>query len=169
MIDINVKGLSEIQKFLDQIPAKMEANVMRGACRAGCKPILEQAKANVPVKSGELRDTLRISSSIKKQDGKVTASVKVGGKYRGKDAFYAPWIEFTGARPHSIIGNLSINGRVFSKINHPGFKAKPFLRPALDSRANDAVIAAGEYIKKRLATKNGLYTSDINIGINDEN
>lgn len=169
MTDINVKGLLELQAFLDQLSPKMEANIMRGALRAGCKPVLEQAKANVPVKSGVLRDTLRISSSIKKQDGKVTASVKVGGKYRGKDAFYAPWIEFTGARPHSITGNLSINGRVFSNVNHPGMHAKPFLRPALDARANDAVIAAAEYIKNRLATREGLNTADINIGIDDEN
>ena len=48
-------------------------------------------------------------------------------------------------------------------VFHPGAKPKPYMRPALDARAQDAVIAAGEYIKKRLATKNGLDTSDITI------
>jgi HK97 gp10 family phage protein len=158
MTDINVSGLKELQAFL-----------MRGALRSGCKPILEQAKSNVPVKSGELRDTLRISSSIKKQDGKVTASVKAGGKYRGKDAYYARWIEYTGAQPHSITGRLFVNGGVYTRVSHPGFSAKPFMRPALDTRANDAVMAAGEYIKKRLSTKHGLDTSDITIGLEDEN
>jgi HK97 gp10 family phage protein len=169
MTEINVTGLSELQRFLDQLPAKMEANVMRGALRAGMKPVLAQAKANVPVKTGNLRDTLRISGGIDKKTGKAIATVKVGGKYRGKDGFYALWIEFTGAMPHSITGKLSINGRIVSSVSHPGMKAKPFMRPALDAKANDAIMAAGEYIKKRLAVKNGLDTSDITIGIDDEN
>jgi hypothetical protein len=37
------------------------------------------------------------------------------------------------------------------------------MRPALDGQSSAAVVAAGEYIKKRLATKHGLDTADINI------
>lgn len=36
--------------------------------------------------------------------------------------------------------------------------------PALDAQANNGVLAAADYIKKRLATKNGLNTADIELG-----
>jgi len=50
---------------------------------------------------------------------------------------------------------------------HPGVMPKPFMRPALDAQSGAAVLAVGEYIKKRLATKNGLDTSEINIEVEE--
>ena len=169
MTDIKVKGLAELQTFLDQLPAKMEANVLRGALRAGAKPLLAAAKAAAPVGepsetnrnryklyAGALRDSIRISGRIDKRDGKVTASVKAGGKTKtGADVFYAHMVEF-GTKPH-VIGDGT----------HPGVQAKPFMRPALDAQSQAAVVAAGEYIKKRLSSKHGLDTADIEIGIEE--
>jgi len=48
-------------------------------------------------------------------------------------------------------------------VQHPGSRPKPFMRPALDGRAQDAVVAAAQYMKRRLATKNGLDTSSVEI------
>jgi hypothetical protein len=50
-------------------------------------------------------------------------------------------------------------------VQHPGFQPKPFLRPALDAKAAEATVAAGNYIKYRLATKNGLDTSDVSVEV----
>jgi len=175
MADIRVKGLNELQRFLEQLSAKMEANVMRAALRAASKPILNAAKANVPVGEpsrkgarvyklyqGVLRDSIRVSSRIDSRTGKITASVKAGGKVRGSGAnvFYAHMVEF-GTRPHS----LAKNGK--GEINHPGVTPRPFMRPALDANAPAAVVAAGEYIKKRLAKKNGLDAADIEIEVEE--
>ena len=44
MSEIRVKGLAELQDFLDKLPQKIETNIMRGALRAGAKPVLEAAK-----------------------------------------------------------------------------------------------------------------------------
>ena len=169
MTDIKVKGLADLQTFLDQLPAKMEANVLRGALRAGAKPLLAAAKAAAPVGepsetnrnryklyAGALRDSVRISGRIDKRNGKITASVKAGGKTKsGADVFYAHMVEF-GTKPH-VIGDGT----------HPGVQAKPFMRPALDAQSGAAIVAVGEYIKKRLATKNGLDTADIEIKIEE--
>jgi len=175
MAEIKVKGLDELQSFLDQLPAKVEANIMRAALRAGAKPILAAAKANVPVGepsrkgaelykhySGALRDSIRVSARIDARDGTVSASIKAGGtvKKTGAKVFYAHMVEF-GTRPHS----LSKNGK--GEINHPGVSPRPFMRPALDANASAAVVAAGEYIKKRLAKKNGLDTADIEIEVEE--
>lgn len=156
----NVKGLDELQKLLDQLPAKMEANVMRGALRAGMKEVLVEVKANVPVESGQLRDGLKIGT--KKQFSKVIARIRATGKH----AFIAPFIEFGTAR-HAITGKdgrtLFFGGIFVGSVDHPGARAKPFMRTALDSKAGTALIATAEYIKKRLATKHGLDTAHIQI------
>lgn len=148
----NMKGGAELQKFLDQLPAKVEANVMRAALRAGAKVIEEEAKRNVPVDSGDLRDSIRVSTRSKR--GTVTASVKAGNK----KAWYWRFVEF-GTAAHSIDGKkggpLSFNGLFTRSVMHPGARAKPFMRPALDAKANEALEAVGQAIAKRL-TKRGL-------------
>ena len=159
MAEIHVKGLAELQKFLDQLPVKIEKNVMRGALRAGAKPVLEQAIARVPVQSGELKNSLKISTSAR--GGTVTAKVKT-------NVFYAKFVEF-GTKAHFITakkgGWLSFGGIFAKSVWHPGIPKGPhaFMRPALDSQAQAAVIAAAEYMKNRLATKHGLDTSHITV------
>lgn len=202
----SVKGLSELQKFLDQLPAKLEANVMRGALRSGAKIIEAAAKANVSVSppanktfggyAGALRDSIRVSARIY-GGGRVTASIKAGGKNKktGADVFYAKWVEF-GTRPHLISvqedeKNINIRrsvkfGRVMKEslttinrrvlkigntfigptVKHPGSQPRPFMRPALDGQAQNAVVATAEYIKKRL-TKEGLNAADVEISTED--
>lgn len=170
MSEIVVKGLSDLQKFLDQLAPKVERNIMRGALRAGAKVIMKEAKVNVPVKSGTLRDSIRLS--VRARGGAVTASVKAGGKTKGGgDAYYANMVEF-GTAAHTITAKnrkyLSFGGLFFQSVDHPGAVAKPFMRPAFDSQAQNAVVAVGEYVKRRLATKHDLDTSDIEITIEDE-
>lgn len=158
---VHVKGLSELQAFMDQLTPKLQKNVMRGAMRAGMKPVQEDAKTHAAVASGALRDGLKISTSSK--GTVVTASLKATGKH----AHIAKWIEI-GTAAHQISakdgGALAFGGGVVQHVDHPGARAHPFMRPALDARAQDAVVASAEYIKDRLATKEGLDTSDIAIG-----
>lgn len=190
MSDIRVKGLDELQKFLDQLPAKMEANIMRGALRAGTKVIKNKAALNINNQSGDLAGGLRISTRIK--DGIVKSVLAA----RGIAGYRAMWVEY-GTKPHLISvqeDEKKINYRLSAKrgrkvlesmttvnrrvlqiggnfvgpvIQHPGSKPHPFLRPALDSGANEAIIATAEYIKIRLEKKHGLDTGHIEIGIEE--
>jgi len=182
--------------MLDTLPAKMEANIMRGALRAGCNVIKEAAKANVPVAMpgstkfgatmGALRASIRVSAKIDSRNGVVMGTVKAGDK---RGVFYAGWVEF-GTKPHYISVPMSERGTYTTRrgrvktysmttinknvlmiggnfvgptVHHPGASPHPYMRPAMDSQAQNAVMAAGEYIKKRLATKNGLDTAEISI------
>ncbi len=160
MADVKVKGLADLNKFLQQLPAKVEQSVLRGALRAGANVVMAEAKANVPVDSGQLRDGLKVSTSSRR--GRVTAKVKATGKH----AFIAPWLEY-GTAAHKITAKkgkgLFFGGLFVKGVQHPGSRPKPFMRPALDGRAQDAVVAAAEYMKRRLATKNGLDTSSVEI------
>ena len=159
MSNVHVKGGAELNKFLQQLPVKIEQSVLRGALRAGANVVMAEAKANVPVESGQLRDGLKVSTSSRR--GRVTAKVKATGKH----AHIAPWLEY-GTAAHKITakGKGMFFGGLFVKgVQHPGSRPKPFMRPALDGRAQDAVSAAARYMKQRLATKHGLDTSGIEV------
>lgn len=174
---IHVKGLSDLQKFLDTLPEKLQKNVMRGAVRAGMTRIKDAAFAAAPVGppskegarkyglyAGAMRDSIRITTSIK--GNLISASVKVGGKTKhGANVWYARIIEFTGAAHHDITpkvgGSLFLGGVFLHTAHHPGMRPKAFMRPAFDAQAQNAVIGAAEYIKTRLATKEGLDTSGV--------
>ncbi|MBW8067165.1 MAG: hypothetical protein GJU73_06940 [Ferrovum sp.] len=106
MTDIEVKGLSELQKLLDELPARIEANVVRGGLRAAARVIRDEARRLCPVgenlpkghKSGALRDSIRVSMSSK--HGAITASIKAGGK---NNVYYAHMVEY-GTAHHLIMG-----------------------------------------------------------------
>jgi HK97 gp10 family phage protein len=58
------------------------------------------------------------------------------------DAFYARMVEF-GTQRHIIKarkgGMLNINGRLVSQVDHPGARAKPFMRPAFAAKEGEAL------------------------------
>lgn len=154
-----VKGLSELYAFLGQVPVEIEKKIMRSAMRQGANVVKADAMANVPVKSGLLKAGLKVST--KSRRGVVTANVKATGKH----AYLARWIEY-GTAAHFIkpknARSLFWAGLMRDGVDHPGSQAKPFLRPALDSQAQAALLAVGEAIKKRL-TKQGLDASGVDL------
>lgn len=156
---VNVKGLADLQKFLDELPVKMEKNIMRGALRAGMKEIAPLAAANVHSVSGKLAAGLKIGTSAK--GGTVMAKLRT----KGPHGYLARFVEF-GTAAHYIPAKkgsaLSFGGLLVKSVSHPGAKPHPFMRPALDQQAQAAVVASAEYIKTRL-TKQGLDTSDVMI------
>lgn len=165
--DVQVKGLKQFHDFMQTLPVKMEQSVLRGALREAAKPVHEQVVANLEaagsVETGKLKAAVRIRTSAKK--GRITAAVRIAGK-RGKvsgrnlpNSLIAYWLEFTGAAAHKIKpkpgGRLFFGGVFVRGIDHPGFKAKPFMGPALAARANDATAAAAAYMRRTLARKHG--------------
>lgn len=154
-----VKGLSELYAFLGQVPVEIEKKIMRSAMRQGANVVKADAMANVPVKSGLLKAGLKVST--KSRRGVVTANVKATGKH----AYLARWIEY-GTAAHFIkpknARSLFWAGLMRDGVDHPGSAPKPFLRPALESQAQAALLAVGEAIKKRL-TKQGLDASGVDL------
>jgi len=169
-VDIHVKGLAELQKYMEQLTPKIEKNIMRGALRAGAKLIQAAAISNAGRHSAfiegyrtramQKKIRLGLARNIRvgtrSRRGVVTAVVKAG-------VFYAKFVEF-GTRAHTIKaapgGVLAIGGGFYTSVQHPGSRPKPFLRPALDSQAHAAVVATAQYIRNRLATKHGLDTAE---------
>ena len=108
MSKLKIEGLSDLNKALQELPAKIERNILRGALREGSKEFLAKAREEVPKKSGALLKSLRVSARVKQ--GKVTATMTAGNKV----AFYAHMVEFGTASFYTGSGKM-----IFSLITWP--------------------------------------------------
>ncbi len=147
MTETTIEGLSELDRMLKELPAKLEGTVVRGGLRAGATVLQKAARELAPVRTGKLRASIKVSTGIR--NGRVYARVRAGGK----DAFYAHMVEF-GTAAHVIQGKrggwLNIGGRWALKVNHPGSMMKPFMRTAVDGFQGDAVDAMAAYLRERI-------------------
>lgn len=109
-IGFRVEGLEGLERQFDRLADTSKRKVMMKALNAGAAPIKKEAKANAPVDKGVLK------SQIRSKQMKYTEKPAVGIYVSGK-AFYWYFIE---------------NGT--SKM-----AAAPFLRPAVDSKHEEAV------------------------------
>ena len=188
----HIKGLADLQKFLDVLPVKVEKNIMRGALRAGMNVVKPDAQSRIHNVSGALAKSLKVGTRAR--GGKVTANLRSRASRAEVPQNLDLWLEY-GTRPHFIsvqdsekpinrrlsnkrgrvvlasmstvnryVRSLKIAGRfVGPTVFHPGSQPKPFMRPALDAQARAAVVAAGEYVKTRLSTKHGIDTAHIRV------
>lgn len=157
---VNISGGKQLAQFLQQLPLNIERNIMRAALRSGARVIADEAKKNVPVQYGELKASIRTGSNRKK--GGVEAYARAGNK----KAYYYRFVEY-GTAAHIIKAGKNKQMLIFTardgrkvetlQVNHPGAVAKPYMRPALDSKGNEAVQAVAQKIKERL-TEHGIYT-----------
>lgn len=167
-----ILGGAALDALLGTLPVNIEKNIMRGALRAGAKVFLTVVKQNIPVKSGALRNSARVTTRSKR--GEVTASVKIGNK----TVYWANMVEF-GTRRHlvkvqddergtnrrtgkalsyrTINRNVLVIGNRFvgPTVEHPGARPHPFARPAAEAGFQAAVEAVQAHVRKRL-TKEGL-------------
>lgn len=154
-MEVEIQGLDQLYRLLQELPVRIEKNVLRGGLRAGAVVLREEAKRGVPVKSGALRDSIRVSTRSRR--GIVSARISAGtraGVARDRDAYYAHMVEF-GTKPHIIRSRIAKalllqKGRYIEGINHPGARRKPFMRPAFDHAWRKAVDRTAEYIRDRL-------------------
>ena len=145
---VKIEGLKELANALRELPARIGKSALRGAVYAGAKVIKDEAKQRAPQYTGPVSEghpppgTLKRSIIIKQIREKSSQShqtfyvtVRKGKKYQkqgkkgnlSQDAYYASWVEFGTAK----------------------MSARPFLRPAFESRKSAAV----EAIKSKLSAR----------------
>lgn len=166
-----VQGLKELHKMLQELPVRIEKNIMRGAVRAGANVFRDAARQAAPVDDGLLRRSIKTGSTNVKR-GNVVVNV-------GTDLYYARMVEFgtasfyTGTgksvgKPYKIpkasksgkttkrlkkavkFGNVIVNN-----VTHPGIKPQPFMRRAFDGASDQAVATFAQYVSTRLAKEIG--------------
>lgn len=156
-----IDGLAELEANLRAFSTDVAVKWTNGGLRAGTRVIQVAAQANVPVKSGTLKGSIRIRRGKKDRadnvrDYFVFAGNRVSG---GGGAFYAHMVEL-GTKPHRIEGRmregdrkgqLLFGGNYAMGVNHPGTPATHFMERAARNSVTSAVQAFGGYIGKKLA------------------
>lgn len=150
-IKFDVKGLAEIDKALRELPVKYERQTMMNSLRAAGRIIRDEAKRRVPVRTGNLKKSIAVVTGKR---GRVYVTNKQG-KGQKNDGWYAHLIEF-GTKPHNTAkgGGTTLGqwaGEQGGGIPHPGSPAQPFMRPALDSKAGEAIKAIADAAAKHIA------------------
>lgn len=155
MAELQIKGLAELHKVLQSLPEELEKKVLRNALRAGANEFKKAAQAQVPVKSGALRNSIRVKASARKGRWRLRATVTAGNA----EAYYAHMVEF-GTAAHMIKPAkgkaLAFLGLAREGAEHPGAQAKPFMRPAFDAGSDAAINAFAESVRKRLSKEGAL-------------
>jgi HK97 gp10 family phage protein len=156
-----VEGLADLRKALEALPDKLARRYLRAALRRGGLVYQKQAQSRVPVKSGALRDSIRVSTQLRR--GEVFATIKAGRTRRAKGKngvlkgdrapFYAHFVEF-GTQAHRIKPrdrkSLFLAGVFREIVDHPGASARPFMRPAFDTGTEEAVKVIADSLRAAL-------------------
>jgi HK97 gp10 family phage protein len=154
---LQVTGLDEMQGKVKLVQQAMREDVVRQAARAGAGVILGAMQARAPERvdmptaestslpPGAIKASLRISIA-KMRAGLVTAKIGPTKKIKGLVAaveyghrlIKGGWSRVTAKRvagPGKVIGHVP---------------AHPFLRPAFDESASDAIAASAAVVRERL-------------------
>lgn len=150
MANVGIKGGEELAAALRELPVKFEVQVMAAALREGAKEIESRAKANVPVRTGKLRDSIKIRRRTNKRTGYINLLVTAGDRKKG-GAYYAHMVEY-GTKGHEIrpkgAKSLFIAGLLRELVKHPGAKPSAFMRRAFDEGHAPALIRVTDRVAK---------------------
>lgn len=94
-VDLSLSGHQEVQAALARLSGPQAKQVIRQSSREALRPLLTTIKANCPVRSGKMRQSIKIRS-LKRSRKMIGATITVGDKekaYVGKQ-FYASFIVF---------------------------------------------------------------------------
>ncbi len=128
---------SSLFRSNNQALSKILDGVSAGVSR-GAQIIEEEAKANAPVLTGELRDSIHAQAA--EQDKDLSGSGNARTAVVTVDAEHGPYVEYgTGERGMESPGA----GQGPYSPTWKGMPAQPYLRPALDTRRQDVLEAIG--------------------------
>ena len=146
MISVQVTGLKELEKALQQLPKEIQGRPLRSAVSAAAKVIVDDVKSRVPVgETGNLKTAVyRYRSRRNSATGRETFFVGIRqGKAQYKDTAY-------NRRKGRVGKNYKTAGEAyywrFLEFGTAKMQAKPFLRPSFEANKSRAV----EVIKERL-------------------
>jgi HK97 gp10 family phage protein len=175
--DISVKGLKQLDDYLSAFPKNMQKGAYRQGLTAAAKPIRDEARLLAPKRTGKMAKSIKTGSARQNQDGTFSVSIRLDGDHDFLGVFH----EY-GVSPHFIAaGDSDMSARLLTKaakrgdvtgdvatgalkigdkfisggVMHPGHSAHPFMRPALDNKADEAVKAFAEKLRAYIENKTG--------------
>jgi len=150
-----LEGRARLLAKMAALPAEVRSAIKQ-ALAEGADEITDMQKRLAPVKSGELRDSIKQTwgggrerySSLNATSGAGDPDLTVRISAGNTKVRYAHLIEF-GTRPH-------INGGKFAGTLHPGTRAQPFFYPAyraLKRRVKSRITRATTKAARKVASE----------------
>src|SRR3990167_6915767 len=140
---VKIKNADILDKLLSELPDDVSQKIGEKALREGAKIILEEAQNLVPEgRTGKLADSL----AIKKIKMTNPAMRVYARRTKGLGGWHANLVEF-GTKPHKI-RNVSLGGKFFKVIEHPGTPPRPFMRPAFIGKQAETLKTIGDALFK---------------------
>lgn len=123
-------------KSLEKLTENLQKNILIGAVRAGAKPLVDEARTNVPERTKRLKKSIGIvrRRTNNKKIIKFSVTPIRGGK---NDGWYAHLVEYG----HNIVKNGKVVG--YAKPN-------PFMRKTYENQSDESIKATREYLSKRI-------------------
>jgi HK97 gp10 family phage protein len=164
MAELKIEGLAELQTRMGGISDKLVKNVLRSGLRQAANVIRNQARANFDgaVGPSEITGALKASIRVTQRRGtptRVVYNVVAGDltaaqtkKFGTASAFYALWVErghINRKAGEALRGGrlAKAAARAASTSNTP---AHPFMLPAVEGKAQEAVDMLVKTIKEKL-------------------
>lgn len=131
-MSIEIKGLEDILKKLNDLPDKLENKIIRSSLRKGANVIRDEARLFAPVGSGDLKKSIVVSGKRGKK-GSIAFKIRPVAKKNGVTKFYGLSNEFGTSK----------------------MAAHPFMRPAFDKVGQEVLEKTIDAIKSKVeeATK----------------
>jgi HK97 gp10 family phage protein len=146
---VGIKGLAELENTLKQFPGEIRKKPIMDALFAGAAPIVTEARILVPRDTGNLAAKIK---AFKARRSNYAAEVDIGvvgtgkaardekgkkiRKGLGRSTYYWKFLEFghrtRGSKQRSRLQEIAAHGDTL-------VPAKPFLRPAFDTKKEEAV------------------------------
>ena len=145
---VSIEGLAELNRALRELPQRIANRGLRTAVYAGAKVIRDEARHRAPKAAQSLGIKQPPAGTLKRSVIMKHIRELSGG---GRQTFYVLVRQGKKYRNQGKRGNLSQDAWYwrFVEFGTRKMAARPFLRPALESRRREAV----EAIKGRLAQR----------------
>lgn len=150
-VRLRVEGVKDLDNALKSLSRATQKRVLVRALTKGGELIAEEARALVPVRTGNLRDSIEVSTKLNDRQDRVTtkesrAEVYVGPRSGGgdPDGYYGHMVEF-GTSAGAKGGRNAAGRKVYR--THPGNPPQPFLRPAFDAKEQQALGAIADELR----------------------
>lgn len=131
--NIDFSGFLDISRELDELSKAESTKVLRQAAYAGAVVLRDEVRAKAPRRTGKLARNIVASSQRSRRSGEVSAGVYVRGS--NKDSTNSD---------NSMKGGDPKNAYYWRFLEEGTSKMPPipFIRPAFDSKADEAASAA---------------------------
>ncbi|ELY3999432.1 HK97 gp10 family phage protein [Cronobacter sakazakii] len=143
MIDINLdfSGLDEIARDLETLSRAENNKVLRDATRAGAEVLREEVIQRAPERSGKLKKNVVILTQKSRRRGEISSGVHIRGRNMR-----------TGNSDNSMKASDPRNAFYwrFVELGTVNMPAHPFVRPAFDTRQEQAAQVAMERMNRAI-------------------